>query len=532
MKRNYRKRINRSLIYKPRTHYKLHDKSRILFVWLFESFFLTSSHPKSLLIVTFSQRDCQLIARDLGQNYTAITKEERQRIWFLLNKIYGIIKSRYSDTYEQMDLVREDPDFQLFEQNKNQFMHGVICIYPGMPKILRDFYDDLYRRGVIRLIVVTDEIAVNSPYRGQYILLSSIRKYDGKNYRYLTNYEFRRCLCFELRGLPPDPEKQLRSVTLILDWTISVEAFKDIVIPKPSELMSAYVPTLMTVKQRKTNNMLTSLLKKTFYNIYRMDKIETIQKDKPLLEHEIEAAANEPDIEIVKRYFALKLELEEKEKSLDAARYKYSLIKNHIKNVGRLVRIVNGDRDFGWGAILRYVAPNENVKDPLLYVALRVTRDCVDKLSDFNLVAPPHPDEEACNIDNGDGRTKTSVGICLVPVSCVIAVSDLRVKLPRVIRDPDSQRILQITINGINASTSRISKLKVSGNEEIDVMQREIRELETALRNLELTNDKIERYKDYQSKLNKMAEWNKILRSCVQTLFADEIKVLRSQIEL
>ncbi|KAI6214694.1 hypothetical protein M3Y94_00299000 [Aphelenchoides besseyi] len=303
--------------------------------------------PRSLLIVTFSRRDCQLIARDLGQHYTAITEGEKERIWLLVNKIYSRIKSRYPNTPEQMDLVREDSDYLLFEQNKNQFIHGVICIYPGMPKILRDFYDDLYRRRVVRVIVVTDEIAINSPYRGQSILLSSIRKYDGKNYRYLTNYEFRRCLCFALEDL--NPRDKYRSITLLLDWTISVEAFKEIVIPKPSELTSAYAPTLMTVKECKTNNMLTSLLKKTFYNIHRLDKIETIQRDKPLLEHEIEGAANEPDNEIVDRYLSLKRELKEKEKKLDDARYEYSLIENHIKNVGRLVKIVNDGRDFGWG---------------------------------------------------------------------------------------------------------------------------------------------------------------------------------------
>lgn len=80
-------------------------------------------------------------------------------------------------------LDQEDDAFLLLDQLKEIFLNGVAYLNSSMPAKIRELVEALFRRELLKVLVVTEEIAINSFFRGKMVIISSCRKFDGISYR-------------------------------------------------------------------------------------------------------------------------------------------------------------------------------------------------------------------------------------------------------------------------------------------------------------------------------------------------------------
>jgi superfamily II RNA helicase len=84
----------------------------------------------------------------------------------------------------EANLDSESEEFALFENRfKEMFLHGVAYMNRSMPKVFLDMTEALFQQNLIRSLVVTEEIAINSFFRTRNLVVASCRKYDGSVHR-------------------------------------------------------------------------------------------------------------------------------------------------------------------------------------------------------------------------------------------------------------------------------------------------------------------------------------------------------------
>lgn len=152
-------------------------------------------------------------------------------------------------------------------------------------------------------------------------------------------------------------------------------------------------------------------------------------------------------------YGKLRTERDNLSKELDEKTFVEENIMPYL-NVGRLIKVsflsflsslcvqvVDGEKNFGLGIVVRYTMLSRE-----LYVAIRVSRDSHKNIHDFGLLTPAHPDEIKCFPGQGPPLPIVLVEIVKVPIRCVKLVYDVRISLPKSLREPKNFNFLQILL--------------------------------------------------------------------------------------
>ncbi|KAI6241100.1 Antiviral helicase [Aphelenchoides fujianensis] len=479
-----------------------------------------------LAVVTFSDRDCQAAAFELADQFrfttgTSCRIEERTLLRFAAEdreQIEEVLDGFYDRV--NVEELAESADYKLVEGWRHTALRGVGFFYAEMPLVLRQLFNDLCRRGLVKVLVLTEATAANATFRADAVIVSACRKWDGRDYRYFTNREFQRLFGFASRNFQ-------FPVFLAVDR------------PAESRLSSVYRPTVAAVRSccRKAagdervfdRRIMTAILRKTFFNFCRLLELEEIRKAKNLAAHEL-AAIPEGQFKALRLVLDAERALEEAERELDVRRYRPELIADFLAN-GRLVHIVDGERDFGWAAVVRFTPAAEANPRPTLLVALRLTRDALDNRADFRLVAPPHPDELR---DARGRRLRAPVGIVRVPVESVRRVGRDRLRLPREFRSADSLQKLRVLINGLNEENLAMQPLDIGGHPEIAALKKRAAEAKAEVErhsrdDLDDFPALLRRFNERQAKAERLDEWERKLQARLEDAFAVEIEeTLRS----
>ncbi|KAI6239415.1 Antiviral helicase [Aphelenchoides fujianensis] len=480
-----------------------------------------------LAVVTFSDRDCQAAAFELADQFCFTTGtspfriqttifrwvagEDREQIEEVLDGFYDRVNA---------EELAESADYTQVEGWRHTALRGVGFFFAEMPLVLRQLFNELCRRGLVKVLVLTEAAAANATFRADAVIVSACRKWDGRDYRYFTNREFQRLFGFASRHFE-------FPVFLAVDR------------PAESRLSSVYRPTVAAVRSccRKAagdervfdRRIMTAILRKTFFNFCRLLELEEIKKTKDLAAYEL-AGMPEGEFKALRLVLDAERALQAAERELDARRYRPELIADFLAN-GRLVHIVDGERDFGWAAVVRFTPAAEANPHPTLHVALRLTRDALDNRADFRLVAPPHADELR---DARGRRLRAPVGIVRVPLESVRRVGRDRLRLPRELRSADSLQKLRVLINGLNEESVAIQPLDIGGQPEIAALKKRAAEAKAEVRR-HSRDDLVDfpalhrRFDERQAKAERLDEWERKEKARLEDAFAAEIEqTLRS----
>ncbi|KAL7304922.1 hypothetical protein TKK_0002720 [Trichogramma kaykai] len=366
-----------------------------------------------VIIFSFSKKDCELYAMQLSK-LDLNSAEEKQ----LVDEVFN----------NAMDVLSED-DRKLpqVENVLPLLRRGIGIHHGGLLPILKETVEILFGEGLIKALFATETFAMGLNMPARTVLFTAPRKFDGKDFRWITSGEYIQMSGRAgRRGLD---EKGI--VILMIDEQVSPVVGKEIVQGKADPINSAFhltynmVLNLLRVEEINPEYM----LERSFYQFQNQASIPELLKNVKELEKEYNEVQIE-NIDVMTSYHDLRVQLD----TLSAEFRSYLTMPQYLVpflQPGRMVKIKNDKYEFDWGIILNFKKKG-NEKTETHYVVdilLNIASDSTD------LAPVPCPPD-----------SKGEMEVVPVMHTLIHQISSLRLYIPADLRTSDQRRSVLKTL--------------------------------------------------------------------------------------
>ncbi|KAG8131098.1 putative Superkiller viralicidic activity 2-like protein [Naja naja] len=307
---------------------------------------------------------------------------------------------------------------------------GIGIHHGGLLPILKETIEILFSEGLIKALFATETFAMGINMPARTVLFTSARKYDGKDFRWISSGEY-----IQMSGRAGRRGMDDRGIVILMvdekmSPTIGKQLLKGSADPLNSAFHLTYNMVLNLLRVEEINP--EYMLEKSFYQFQHYRAIPGVVEKVNNLEqqyNEIEI----PNEENVIIYYKIRQQLAKLGKEIEEYIHKPKYCLPFLQP-GRLVKVKNEDDDFGWGVVVNF-SKKSNVKlnsgelDPL-YVAevlLHCSKDSL-KNSATEAAKPAKPDE------------KGEMQVVPVLVHLLSAISSVRLYIPKDLRPLDNRQ--------------------------------------------------------------------------------------------
>ncbi|EDW11632.1 uncharacterized protein Dmoj_GI13953 [Drosophila mojavensis] len=377
-------------------------------------------HFAPVIIFSFSKKDCEVYAMQMAKLDFNTVDEKK-----LVDEVFK----------NAMDVLSED-DRRLpqVENVLPLLRRGIGIHHGGLLPILKETIEILFGEGLIKALFATETFAMGLNMPARTVLFTAPRKFDGKDFRWISSGEYIQMAGRAgRRGLD---DKGI--VILMIDEKVSPVVGREIVQGQADTLNSAFhltynmVLNLLRVEEINPEYM----LERSFYQFQNQatlpglydqvqQKTQQLEKIKIKDEHNIASYHNIRDqLEIYGNKYR---------EWMTKPQYLASFLQP-----GRLVKVSAGKHEYDWGLVLNFKRKQDlNRKNPLesepgivIDVLLHVSEESA-KTGDTE---PCPPNERGC--------------MEVVPVSnsLITQISSIRVYFPSDLRTADNRRAVLKTI--------------------------------------------------------------------------------------
>jgi superfamily II RNA helicase len=127
----------------------------------------------------FSRKDCEFHARELAQRFDFTSPEQK-------SEIISFVRGRIPEELRNLDSVR---------RIREVLPRGIAYHHAGLLPILKDIVEDLFAKGLIKVLYATETFAVGINMPAKSVCFGGLEKFDGFSFRYLNSKEY-----FQLAG--------------------------------------------------------------------------------------------------------------------------------------------------------------------------------------------------------------------------------------------------------------------------------------------------------------------------------------------
>ncbi|XP_076635759.1 exosome RNA helicase Mtr4 [Colletes latitarsis] len=372
-----------------------------------------------VIIFSFSKKDCEVYAMQMAK-LDLNTIEEKK----LVNEVFN----------NAMDVLNEeDRRLPQVENVLPLLRRGIGIHHGGLLPILKETVEILFGEGLIKALFATETFAMGLNMPARTVLFTASRKFDGKDFRWITSGEYIQMSGRAgRRGLD---EKGI--VILMIDEQVSPVIGKAIVQGKPDPINSAFhltynmVLNLLRVEEINPEYM----LERSFYQFQNQASIPDLYNKVK----ELQAAYNAVDIDKynqISSYHDIREQLDRLCTEFRSFLTKPEYLLPFLQP-GRLVKVKNENEMFDWGIIVNFKKKNptnptkENtaiIIDILLHISKESSKGC------------PVPCREG---EEGDME--------VVPVlhTLISQISSLRLYYPKDLRPSDNRKSVLKTIQEV-----------------------------------------------------------------------------------
>lgn len=128
------------------------------------------------IFFVFSRKDCEKKSQEAALKFDLTTNEEKREIITTFNNALR--------NYEEIKKLKS---VQLL---RSSLTKGIGFHHAGLFPMVKEIVEDLFSRGLIKLLYATETFAVGINMPAKSVAFSSLDKYDGVNFRYLTTKEY------------------------------------------------------------------------------------------------------------------------------------------------------------------------------------------------------------------------------------------------------------------------------------------------------------------------------------------------------
>ncbi|KAI5784569.1 rRNA-processing arch domain-containing protein [Geopyxis carbonaria] len=364
-----------------------------------------------VIVFSFSKRECENLALQMSQ--LAFNDEaEKDMVGKVFENAIG-------------SLSEEDRSLPQIQHILPLLRRGIGIHHSGLLPILKEVIEILFQEGLIKVLFATETFSIGLNMPAKTVVFTSVRKFDGKEQRWISPSEF-----VQMSGRAGRRGLDDRGIViLMIDEKMEPHVAREIVKGEQDRLNSAFylgynmILNLMRVEGISPEFM----LEKCFFQFQNTAGVSGLEKDLALLETE-KAAILVDDEATVREYYDLRHKLDTYAKDMrDVINHPTYCLK--FMQTGRLVKVKYQEHDFGWGAIVNYTkrVPGKDEFPPqesyIVDVLLCLAQDAPATMK----ANPDLPPGVRPPIEGEDGKME------VVPVllSCLEGISGLRIFLPK-----------------------------------------------------------------------------------------------------
>jgi ATP-dependent RNA helicase DOB1 len=286
------------------------------------------------IIFSFSKKECEAYAAEL-KNLDFNDDAEKD----LVEQVFENGINALSDDDKRLPQV---------EAILPLLKRGIGIHHGGLLPILKEIIEILFSEGLIKCLFATETFAIGINMPAKTVVFTNFRKFDGKDFRWLSAGEY-----IQMSGRAGRRGKDDKGVVIqMLDEKMEPAVSKAILYGASDPLISAYhVSYNMLLNMMRVEGADPEfLLRSSFYQYQQEQAAPALELEATELEREKDAIAI-PNENQVAEYYSLCKQLERTKTELNAImlRPQYCV---PFMQIGRLVHVAAGSDQWGWGAVV------------------------------------------------------------------------------------------------------------------------------------------------------------------------------------
>jgi len=378
-----------------------------------------------VIVFSFSRRECEALALQMSK--LDLNEESEKEM------VATVFKNAVSSL---------SPDDQALPQIESIFpllQKGIGIHHSGLLPILKEVIEILFQEGLLKVLFATETFAIGLNMPAKTVVFTSVRKFDGKEFRWVSSGEY-----IQMSGRAGRRGLDDRGiVVLMLDEKMQPASAKNMIKGQADALNSAFHLSYNMILNllRFEGSSPEYILEKSFYQFQNENSVHSMEDELKQLEEEYESLDIQKEDQIAE-YYNIQSQLKNLNQDMKVVitHPTYAL---PFMQPGRLVRIQHEEVSFGWGVVVnfqkRISAKKKNNKEDE-EVENASTKYIIDVLL--------YCDTES----NPNGVLATSIRPCpngqkgefmVVPVllSTVEVISNIRIHLPKDLKSSSNRHL-------------------------------------------------------------------------------------------
>lgn len=289
-------------------------------------------HP--VIVFSFSKKDCESLAMQVAR-LDFNTEDERR-----------LVASVFNNAIES--LAEEDRQLPQIASILPLLKNGIGIHHSGLLPILKEVIEILFQEGLLKLLFATETFSIGLNMPARTVVFTNARKFDGHDFRWITSGEY-----IQMSGRAGRRGLDTRGIVILMieekmDPLVAKGMLKGQADPLNSAFHLSYnmILNLMRVEGVSPDYM----LERSFYQFQNADNIPAMEQRLTELEGERDAMVIE-DEEAIAEYWNIRAQLETCRADFRKVIHHPSYAVPFIQ-VGRLVRLRDGEADYGWCAVV------------------------------------------------------------------------------------------------------------------------------------------------------------------------------------
>ncbi|XP_018121602.1 exosome RNA helicase MTR4 isoform X2 [Xenopus laevis] len=369
-----------------------------------------------VIIFSFSKKDCEAYALQMSK-LDFNTDEEKKMVEEVFNNAIDCLSD-------------EDKKLPQVEHVLPLLKRGIGIHHGGLLPILKETIEILFSEGLLKALFATETFAMGINMPARTVLFTSARKFDGKDFRWISSGEY-----IQMSGRAGRRGMDERGIVILMvdekmSPTIGKQLLKGSADPLNSAFHLTYNMVLNLLRVEEINP--EYMLEKSFYQFQHYRAIPGVVEKVKKLEEQYNSIKIPNEVNVV-TYYKIRQQLAKLGKEIEDYIHKPKYCLPFLQP-GRLVKVKNEDDDFGWGVVVNFskksnVKPNSGELDPLyvIEVLLNCLKESVKNYA-TEAAKPAKPDE------------KGEMQIVPVMLHALCAISSVRLYIPKDLRTTDNRQ--------------------------------------------------------------------------------------------
>ncbi|XP_055381985.1 exosome RNA helicase MTR4 [Condylostylus longicornis] len=369
-----------------------------------------------VIIFSFSKKDCEVYAMQMAK-LDFNTSEEKKLVDEVFNNAMDV-------------LSEEDRKLPQVENVLPLLRRGIGIHHGGLLPILKETIEILFGEGLLKALFATETFAMGLNMPARTVLFTAPRKFDGKDFRWITSGEY-----IQMSGRAGRRGLDDKGIVILMvDEKVSPSIGRGIIQGKADPINSAFhltynmVLNLLRVEEINPEYM----LERSFFQFQNQSKIPDLYQK--VLDQQLELNKIKiNDEHVVASYHHIREQLETLGKQFRSYITKPEYMVPFLQP-GRLIKIKTELEEFDWGIVVNFKKQSDESKNPLTSEVNVIIDVLLHVAEGFDKEKEPKP----CH----SGDKKGSMEVIPVLHKLVVKISSLRVHLPKDLRPADNRKSL------------------------------------------------------------------------------------------